>query len=316
MSQHPVPQQESIGGEPAGRPVGHQGTRVEVEERDAWSTSGWLAIVLGLALLAVAAWLISRAPDGGDVYGLLGTVPGLVGLLTLASLTVTNPGDTKVVQLFGKYVGTVRKPGLRLVLPFTSRKKISVKVHNFETAQLKVNDADGNPVNIAAIIVWQVADTAKARFSVENYQDFVAVQAESALRHVASIHPYDNAAPGQPTLRGATDIVAGQLAMEVADRIALAGLEVIETRISSLAYAPEIAQAMLQRQQASAIIAAREKIVEGAVTMVEGALQRLEERQVVDLDEERKAAMVSNLLVVLCGESRTTPVINTGSLYG
>jgi len=178
-----------------------------------------------------------------------------------------------------------------------------------------VNDADGNPVNIAAIVVWQVADTAKSVFAVEEYDKFVAVQSESALRHVATTHPYDNAGPGEESLRGSTELVARELADEVAARIAIAGLEVVETRISSLAYAPEIAQAMLQRQQASAIIAAREKIVEGAVTMVQNALERLEHDDVVTLDEERKAAMVSNLLVVLTSESRVTPVVNTGSLY-
>ena len=178
-----------------------------------------------------------------------------------------------------------------------------------------MNDADGNPVNIAAIIVWQVADTAKAVFAVEKYTDFVEVQSESALRHVASSHPYDNAAVGQETLRGSTDLVAAELATEVAARVAIAGLEVVEARISSLAYAPEIAHAMLQRQQASAVIAAREMIVEGAVSMVESALRRLEADQVVALDDERKAAMVSNLLVVLCSSSQATPVVNTGTLY-
>ena len=214
-----------------------------------------------------------------------------------------------------RYVGTIRKTGLLMTLPFTLKRKVSVKVRNFETHELKVNDADGNPVNIAAIIVWQVADTAKSVFAVEQYADFVAVQSESALRHVATSHPYDNAAPGEETLRGSTDLVARELAEEVAARIAIAGLEVIEARISSLAYAAEIAQAMLQRQQATAVIAAREKIVEGAVSMVQNALTKLEADDIVTLDDERKAAMVSNLLVVLCSDSRATPVVNTGSLY-
>jgi regulator of protease activity HflC (stomatin/prohibitin superfamily) len=201
-----------------------------------------------------------------------------------------------------------------MVVPLSTRRNVSVRVHNFETNELKVNDADGNPINIAAIVVWQVADTAKATFAVEEYEDFVAVQAESALRHVAMSHPYDNDAM-EVTLRGDTDVISAELATEVAERIVLAGLEVIEVRISALAYAPEIAQAMLQRQQASAIIAAREKIVDGAVGMVDSALRQLERQAIVELDDERKAAMVSNLLVVLCSERGTTPVVNTGSLY-
>ena len=232
-----------------------------------------------------------------------------------SSLTIVSPGDTKVVQFFGRYIGTIRKAGLLMTVPFTTKKKVSVKVRNFETNELKVNDADGNPVNIAAIVVWQVADTAKSVFAVEKYDEFVAVQSESALRHVATTHPYDNGEAGEETLRGSTELVAQELADEVAARISIAGLEVVETRISSLAYAPEIAQAMLQRQQASAIIAAREKIVEGAVTMVQRALERLESDNVVTLDDERKASMVSNLLVVLTSESRVTPVVNAGSLY-
>ncbi|MFV0426156.1 MAG: SPFH domain-containing protein, partial [Beutenbergiaceae bacterium] len=224
-------------------------------------------------------------------------------------------GSTRVVSFFGRYIGTVRRTGLVMVVPFSTRKKVSVKVHNFETNELKVNDADGNPINIAAIVVWQVADTAKATFAVEDYEEFVRVQSESALRHVAMSRPYDNANPDDITLRGDTDVIGTQLAEEVAERIALAGLEVIEARISALAYAPEIAQAMLQRQQASAIIAAREQIVTGAVGMVENALELLERDSIVELDDERKAAMVSNLLVVLCSERGTSPVVNTGSLY-
>ena len=238
----------------------------------------------------------------------------VLGLLLSASLAVVAPGQTRVVQFFGRYVGTVRKQGLRMVVPLSTRRNVSVRVHNFETNELKVNDADGNPVNIAAIVVWQVADTARATFAVEDYEDFVAVQAESALRHVAMSHPYDNATT-EVTLRGDTEVISGELAAEVAERIALAGLEVIEVRISALAYAPEIAQAMLQRQQASAVIAAREKIVDGAVGMVESALAQLEQKDIVELDAERKAAMVSNLLTVLCSERGTTPVVNTGSLY-
>ncbi|WP_022922495.1 SPFH domain-containing protein [Ornithinimicrobium pekingense] len=311
---------ESTGGEPAGRPVGVDGTRVDITERRAWSVDGFVGLVVSLALAGVAAWLFIRgavAADAGEggIAGIVGgSLLGLVALVLLACLTVVAPGHTKVVQFFGRYIGTVRKPGLRMVVPLSTRKNVSVRVHNFETNELKVNDADGNPINIAAIVVWQVADTAKATFSVEEYEDFVAVQSESALRHVAMSHPYDNDAT-EVTLRGDTDVISAELAHEVAERIVLAGLEVIEVRISALAYAPEIAQAMLQRQQASAIIAAREKIVDGAVGMVDSALRQLEAQDIVELDDERKAAMVSNLLVVLCSERGTTPVVNTGSLY-
>ncbi len=312
---------DSVGGTPAGRPVGREGARVDIVERKAWYLDGIVAFVGALVLTGVSGWLIVTAAialeagAGGEVSLGLGVLLLVLAGVMFSSLTIISPGDTKVVQFFGRYVGTIRRAGLLMTVPFSTKKKVSVKVRNFETNELKVNDADGNPVNIAAIVVWQVADTAKSVFAVEEYAAFVAVQSESALRHVASGHPYDNAGPGEESLRGSTDLVAGELADEVAARIAIAGLEVVETRISSLAYAPEIAQAMLQRQQASAIIAARGLIVEGAVSMVENALERLESEGVVTLDEERKAAMVSNLLVVLTSDSRVTPVINTGSLY-
>ena len=220
-----------------------------------------------------------------------------------------------MIQFFGRYVGTARRTGLTMVMPFTSKRGVSVRVNNFETNVLKVNDADGNPVEIAAIVVWQVADTARASFSVEHYENFVRAQSESALRHVAISHPYDTDSDEVESLRGSTDVVSGELAYEVAERVVVAGVEIVEVRISHLAYAPEIAQAMLQRQQASAIVAARSRIVEGAVGMVDMALARLEEQDIVALDDERKAAMVSNLLVVLCGESKVAPIVNTGSLY-
>jgi regulator of protease activity HflC (stomatin/prohibitin superfamily) len=197
----------------------------------------------------------------------------------------------------------------------STRSTISVRVRNFETRHLKVNDADGNPVDIASIVVWQVADTSKAVYAVDDYRNFVSVQAESALRHVATTHPYDDGTDEGTSLRGSTDIVAAELAVEVAQRVALAGVEIVEVRISHLAYASEIAQAMLRRQQANAVVAARSRIVEGAVGMVEMALQRLNERNIVDLDEERKAAMVSNLMVVLCGDQPASPIVNAGSLY-
>lgn len=307
---------DSVGGTPAGVPVGHGGVRVDVEERPAWATSGFLGLLIVLLLpLAVAAWIWFTGEIGPLQIGVV-VVASLLWLLPISALTIVNPGETKVVQFFGKYIGTIRRTGFAMTVPLTDRKKVSVRVSNFETNDLKVNDLDGNPVNIAGIIVWQVADTAKSVFAVENHAEFVAVQSEAALRHVASSHPYDHTSdPDSTTLRGSTEQISQELAEEVAARIAIAGLEVIEARISTLAYAPEIAQAMLQRQQASAVIAAREKIVEGAVSMVENALEQLDVKGIVNLDDERKAAMVSNLLVVLCSESRTSPVINAGSLY-
>lgn len=300
---------------------GTQVLRPQISERPAWSIPGGIALVLLLALFAAAVWLIIQAAtldgvgDGGTGFGVAGVIVLVIASLGASGISVVSPGDTRVLQLFGRYVGTLRRTGLQLNLPLVNGRKVSVKVRNFETNELKVNDAAGNPVNIAAIIVWQVADTAKAVFGVEQYDEFVRVQSESALRHVASTHPYDNAGPGEESLRGSTDAVAQELAQEVAARILIAGLEVVEARISSLAYAPEIAHAMLQRQQAQAVIAAREMIVEGAVTMVQGALRQLEVQDIVALDEERKAAMVSNLLVVLCSSTQATPVVNTGTLY-
>ncbi|WP_369824444.1 SPFH domain-containing protein [Cellulosimicrobium sp. CUA-896] len=271
-----------------------------------------VALVLAFALAGLGIVLFAVATPASAVAAVVCLVVG-IGLFT--GISVVSPGQTLVVQLFGRYLGTIRRTGLVLTVPLTTRRRVSVRVRNFETSELKVNDADGNPINIAAIVVWQVADTAKASFAVEDYDDFVVVQAESALRHVAMSHPYDDADAGEESLRGATEVVSAEIAAEVAERVVVAGVEVIEARISNLAYAPEIAQAMLQRQQAGAIIAARSRIVEGAVSMVEDALARLERDDVVVLDDERRATMVSNLLVVLCGESRATPVVNAGSLY-
>ncbi|GAA1093245.1 SPFH domain-containing protein [Tsukamurella spumae] len=296
-------------------------TQVTVTERAAWHAGAGAAVaafVGFLALVAGAVGLVILSISAKTPALIVGAVVLAIAALLVASMVVVvAPGHTLVVQLFGKYVGTVRTQGLGLVLPLTTRQRVSVRVHNFETAELKVNDSTGNPVNIASIIVWQVADTARATFAVEDYEEFIASQAESALRHVTTSHPYDadEAVVDATSLRGSTDQVAAELAEQVAARVELAGLEILETRISSLAYAPEIAQAMLQRQQASALLAAREKIVEGAVGIVENALTRLEENGTVELDDERRAAMVSNLLVVLCSDSRTTPVVNTGSLY-
>lgn len=302
-------------------PVGHEGTRVDVVERPAWAVNGFLALLVGVLLVLAAAALavpeiLGRGGAAPRAWVVVLTVLALLlAALVFSSLTIVQPGQTKVLQFFGRYVGTNRQTGLTMVLPLTTKRSVSVRVDNFETSGLKVNDADGNPVEIGAIVVWQVADTARASFSVEDYEDFVRVQSESALRHVATTHPYDEYGHGGTSLRGSTDIVSRELAHEVAQRVAVAGVEIIEVRISHLAYAPEIAQAMLQRQQAGAIVAARAQIVEGAVGMVEMALAKLEEESIVDLDDERRAAMVSNLLVVLCGESKTTPVVNAGSLY-
>jgi hypothetical protein len=308
-----------VGTEPTGKPVGHAGARVDIAERPAWSLGSgpaFLIVLLILVCLVVpfVLWVKADA-TGNNALGWTGGAIMLVAVLLFTGLSTISPGTTRVVQFFGKYVGTVRSTGLVFTAPLTIRKNVSVRVRNFETNELKVNDADGNPVNIAAIVVWQVADTAKATLAVQDYADFVRVQSESALRHVAMSHPYDHPEAGESSLRGATDLVSSEIAQEVAARVAVAGVEVVEARISNLAYAPEIAAAMLQRQQAGAIIAARSRIVEGAVSIVENALSQLESHSVVALDDERKAAMVSNLLVVLCGESRATPVVNTGTLY-
>jgi regulator of protease activity HflC (stomatin/prohibitin superfamily) len=295
--------------EPEATPVGHSGIRVEIRERQAWAISGWLGVLV-LAASIAAAVLLARS----SVKALI-IVPILVASVILGSLVIVQPGQTKVVRFFGKYVGAVRRTGLSWILPLSDRRGVSIRVRNFETNHLKVNDADGNPVEIAAIVVWQVADTSRALYAVDDYLNFVRVQAESALRHVATTHPYDNPADNDLSLRGSTDIVAGELAEEMAARVAIAGVEIVEVRISHLAYAPEIAQAMLRRQQANAVVAARTRIVDGAVGMVELALERLRERDIVDLDEERKAAMVSNLMVVLCSDQPASPVVNTGTLY-
>ncbi len=293
----------------AAAPVGHQGVRVDIAERPAVVATGWFGVIVLLACVAGAVLIAQHSPKWL-------WAPILVFVLVATSLAVVPPGQTSVVQFFGRYIGTVRRPGFWWVLaPLTVRRGVSVRVRNFETGHLKVNDADGNPVEIAAIVVWQVADTAKATYAVDSYQNFVSVQAESALRHVATSHPYDDTTGTGTSLRGSTDVVSAQLADEVAERVAIAGVEIVEVRISHLAYAQEIAQAMLRRQQANAVVAARSRIVEGAVGMVEMALSRLNEGGVVSLDEERTASMVSNLMVVLCGDQPPSPVVNTGSLY-
>jgi regulator of protease activity HflC (stomatin/prohibitin superfamily) len=290
---------------PEATPVGHSGARVDIHERPAWAISGWAGVFV-VAVCVAAAFLL--AGSGWIV------APIVIGALVATSLVIVQPGHTKVVRFFGTYVGTVRRTGLWWILPLADRRSLSIRVRNFETNHLKVNDADGNPVEIAAIVVWQVADTSRAVYAVDDYENFVRVQAESALRHVATTHPYDDPAAEGTSLRGSVDVVAGELAVEVAERVAIAGLEIVEVRISHLAYAPEIAQAMLRRQQANAVVAARARIVEGSVGMVEMALGRLDEHGVVELDEERKAAMVSNLLVVLCADQPASPIVNAGAL--
>ena len=294
---------------PDSTPVGPSGIRVEIREREAWATSGWWGVLVVAACIA-AIVLLAHSSNRGIL-----AVPIAVAVVILGSLVIVQPGQTRVVQFFGSYVGTVRKTGLSWIRPLTKHRDVSIRVRNFETNHLKVNDADGNPVEIASIVVWQVTDTSRALFAVDDYLNFVRVQAESALRHVATTHPYDDPADGGLSLRGSTDVVAGELAAEMAERVAIAGVEVVEVRISHLAYAPEIAQAMLRRQQANAVVAARSRIVDGAVGMVELALDRLRERGIVDLDEERKAAMVSNLMVVLCSDQPASPIVNAGTLY-
>jgi len=274
--------------------------------------SGYAAFVLFLVLCAVtiAAFVFEQFIIGG--------LCGLVNIaLVLPGLIIVNPNESKVLTLFGKYVGTVKQDGFFWVNPFTVKKNVSLKAFNLNGQQLKVNDKVGNPIEIAAVIVWQIKDTASAVFAVENYLQYVNIQSEAAVRHLANSFPYDNFEDETATitLRGGSEQVGLLLVQELNERLDRAGIEVLEARISHLAYAPEIAHTMLQRQQASAIISARKLIVEGAVGMVEMALQKLSEKNIVELDEERKAAMVSNLLVVLCGDRSVNPVVNTGTLY-
>ncbi len=258
---------------------------------------------------------LAKDEVGGAPLGIIVSLIVLAGfILFLSGLFVVNPNESKVLQLFGKYVGTAKDEGLRWANPFNSKRKVSVRIRNFETDKLKVNDASGNPIEIAAIVVWRVVDTAEALFNVNDFEDFVHVQSESALRNLASNYPYV-AHDEERALSSHAAEISEQLSVEVRDRLDEAGVDVLETRISHLAYSPEIAAAMLQRQQASAVVAARQQIVEGAVGMVESALDQLAARNVMELDEERKAAMVSNLLVVLCSDRHTQPVVNTGSLY-
>ena len=281
-------------------------------ERRAFRVPGFLMLLLAIVLIGVA--VAAGAQDRPGLTGGLITVVVILEIAILSGLTVVNPNEARVVQFFGRYVGTVNQAGFHWTVPLSTKRRLSLRVRNFETARLKVSDADGNPVEIAAVVVWRVVDTFKAAFGVDNHIDYVAVQSEAAVRHLATSYPYEAHDSGRTSLRDGT-AVADELSVELGERVALAGVEVLESRITHLAYAPEIAQAMLARQQASAIVAARFKIVEGAVGMVQNALERLRDEQVVDLDEERKAQMVSNLLVVLCGDRNAQPVVNAGTLY-
>ena len=287
-----------------------------IRETEARSLPGGIMLVLLVAVtIASVFWLFAAARSGWGA-------PGWASLLVLVGATVSfnglfivNPNEAKVVLLFGNYLGTVTRSGFHWVNPFTYRIRVSKRVRNFESAKLKVNDHIGNPIEIAAVVVWRVVDTAEAVFHVDDYRNFVQVQTESAVRNLATSYPYDQHADGEISLRSHTAEIAEKLKVEIQDRLAKAGVEVMESRISHLAYAPEIAGAMLRRQQASAIVAARQKFVEGAVGMVEMALDQLSKKGVVVLDDERKASMVSNMLVVLCSDQHTQPVINTGTLY-
>ncbi|WP_432030576.1 SPFH domain-containing protein [Streptomyces sp. 1222.5] len=291
-----------------------------VREFAAHSIGGGLALLLGLLGLGAAAALLaasSAVGAAGARAGLIvaGILVFLAAVIAMRGLNTVAPGEARVVQLFGRYRGTIRQDGLRWVNPFTSRTRISTRVRNHETAVLKVNDAYGNPIELAAVVVWKVQDTAQATFEVDDFAEFVATQTETAVRHIAIEYPYDAHDEDGLSLRGNAEEITEKLAVELQARVEAAGVRIIESRFTHLAYAPEIASAMLQRQQAGAVVAARRQIVDGAVGMVEAALARIAERDIVELDEERKAAMVSNLMVVLCGDRAPQPVLNTGTLY-
>jgi hypothetical protein len=296
------------------QPVGQQ-----VTERVARFWPGVRMLVLGIVLIPAGVALLvvesHRSHGIADLMVTLGVLLFIASSFVLAGLTPVAPGRARVVQLFGRYRGTIRESGMQWVNPFTKRIVVSTRIRNQESAQAKVNDADGNPIEIAAVVVWQVEDTGSALYSVDDYTQFVTIQTETAVRHIASSYPYDNRGSGALSLRDNADEITQQLSAELAIRVRPAGVHIIESRLTRLSYAPEIAQAMLRQQQASAVVGARQRIVEGAVGMVKLALERLKEEGVVDLDEERKAAMVSNLLVVLCSEQATQQVVNTGSLY-
>ena len=289
-----------------------------IRERVRTTPSGWLMVpVLVGGLVAAMFVLIRELAAGSGPSPLIGALLLLIAFIgiCLRGFFIVNPNEAKVMLLFGRYSGTVKTDGFHWANPLFWRRKISLRVRNFESSKIKVNDLEGNPIEIAAVVVWRVVETAEALFEVQDYEHYVKVQSEAAVRNLSTQYPYDAHIEGHKSLRGNTQEIAEQLKTEVQERLAKAGVEVLEARINHLAYAPEIASAMLQRQQAGAIIAARQRIVEGAVGMVEMALELLSSRAVVELDNERKAAMVSNLLVVLCGDRNTQPVINTGTIY-
>ncbi|WP_243039739.1 SPFH domain-containing protein [Dyella sedimenti] len=288
-----------------------------MNERQGFSVAGIPTVVVCLLLALLGLALFTGMAGGRLSWEVLaGIGMEVLVVLMLKGFFQVAPNEGQVLQLFGKYAGTVRAEGLRWTNPFCSRRRVSLRARNFESGKLKVNDSDGNPIEIAAVVVWQVVDTAEAVFCVDDYENFATIQSESALRQMAQNYPYDAHEDGKPALRSHGEVINDHLRDEIQARLDKAGVRVIEARISHLAYAQEIAQAMLQRQQASAIVAARERIVEGAVGMVAMALDKLRQQGVVELDEERKAAMVSNLLVVLCGDRATQPVVNAGTLYG
>ncbi|MFJ4468935.1 SPFH domain-containing protein [Streptomyces sp. NPDC089424] len=310
MSTHDTPAVADVPEMPAPR----------VREFPAHSIGGGLALLLGLiGLLGGVAMIVSATAVTGTglkaTLIVLGILVTLSAFIAMCGLNMVAPGEARVVQLFGRYRGTIRQDGLRWVNPLTSRTKISTRVRNHETAVLKVNDAYGNPIELAAVVVWRVEDTAQATFEVDDYIEFVSTQTEAAVRHIAIEYPYDSHEEDGLSLRENAEEITEKLAVELHARVEAAGVQIIESRFTHLAYAPEIASAMLQRQQAGAVVAARRQIVDGAVGMVEMALARLTERDIVELDSERKAAMVSNLMVVLCGDRAAQPVVNTGTLY-
>ncbi|TLQ48195.1 SPFH domain-containing protein [Streptomyces marianii] len=292
----------------------------KVREFAAHSISGGLALLLVLAGLAAGVALIATGPTATATAAaaalvVLGVVVVGASALSMCGLNMIAPGEARVVQLFGRYRGTIRTDGLRWVNPLTTRTKISTRIRNHETAVLKVNDAYGNPIELAAVVVWKVEDTAQAMFEVDDFREFVSTQTEAAVRHIAIEYPYDAHDEDGLSLRGNAEEITEKLALELRARVEAAGVHIVESRFTHLAYAPEIASAMLQRQQAGAVVAARREIVDGAVGMVETALSRIAEEGLVELDDERKAAMVSNLMVVLCGDRAAQPVLNTGTLY-
>ncbi|WP_080873792.1 SPFH domain-containing protein [Oceanobacillus timonensis] len=280
-----------------------------MQERKAWSINGALGIGFIIILLAAAVFSFFQS------YFILGAVLFIIAVVLISGITIVQPNQSIVVIFLGKYMGTVRREGILVTIPFSVRKTISLRVRNFNSNRLKVNDVNGNPIEIAAVVVFKVVDAAKAVFDVDQYEDFVEIQSETAIRAVATTYPYDSFTNEELTLRGNADEVSSQLTNELQDRLQVAGVEVIEARLTHLAYSTEIAQAMLQRQQASAIISAREQIVQGAVGMAQDAIARLEADNVVDLDDERRVAMINNLLVAIVSDQGTQPVINTGTLY-